>query len=98
MPYELSMNARRCRPVEALDYLCAVDPLPAFLAGASPADRLRPLAFDAELSRLARPFLDALWEELDALDRAGVRTSSLAASAGGVRPAPELAHRYRRLS
>ena len=36
--------------------------------GSLPPDRLRLLAFDAELRRLPRPFLDALWAGVDALE------------------------------
>jgi len=38
------------------------------LARLSPTDRLRLLLFDAELRRLPRPFLDALWAGVDALE------------------------------
>jgi hypothetical protein len=34
----------------------------------SPADHLQLVAFDAQLRRLPRPFLNALWEALDALE------------------------------
>jgi len=35
----------------------------------SPADRLRLLTFDAELRRLPRPLVNALWAGVDALKR-----------------------------
>ena len=52
----------------------------------SPADCLQLLAFEAELRRLPRPFLDALWAGVDALEREGSARSRVELS--GAAPPP----------
>jgi hypothetical protein len=60
-----------------------VDPFSLLLARLSPADRLRLVIFDAELRRLPRPLLDALWLALDCLE--GAEPDGLAGWLNGIR-------------
>jgi hypothetical protein len=57
----------------------------------SPADRLRLLVFDAELRRVPRPLIDALWAGVDALER---EMGSQVGSTGSGPSAPLLSIHY----
>jgi hypothetical protein len=59
--------------------------MPDLLDRLSPADRLQLLAFDAELRRLPRPFIEALWAGVDAVQP--VRPDRGRRSSGGSAPA-----------
>jgi hypothetical protein len=48
-------------------------------------DRLRLLLFDAELRRFPRPFIDALWEALDALETSSESAQTMATPADSSR-------------
>ena len=62
-----------------------------WLARLSPADRLRLLIFDAELRRVPRPLISALWAGLDALER---DKGSQVGSTGSGPSAPPAANHY----
>ena len=62
-----AVQARHVEPrLTLLAYACAMSS--EVLSRLSAADRLRLLAFDAELRGLPQPFLEALWAGVDALE------------------------------